>query len=368
MKVRTCIEVTASGVCINITGRNFPYVQLFNIIEYLYTSSMKSKAGLFLLSAISFAASFGIAGFGYMYFVDHRNVLGVHSQYVTPIEKSTVIFPSATLTRYYEPIPGTTMVQTRDWLGYEATQNINDDGINSYINYPIEKADNLFRIITLGDSFTFGAMINTEDNYSSKLSQLLNGGICGEKTHFEVLNLGVMGYDIQYTVEHFARHGQKYHPDLVIWLINPWNLQQMREHLIPLEEQIEKDTSESARQKYIAEKKYYFAASQAMDRLISQYGMSAIVHQQEQFFKRFTALYDGAFLAVMFSDTDNDLKDMIRDYAHSRTNGYFFGDLPETMNQEKYSLLDTHPNSEGHMLIAENIYKFLISQKIVSCQ
>ena len=34
-----------------------------------------------------------------------------------------------------------------------------------------------------------------------------------------MLNLGLYGYDIEYAVERFRVRGQKYDPDLIIWLI-----------------------------------------------------------------------------------------------------------------------------------------------------
>ena len=58
----------------------------------------------------------------------------------------------------------------------------------------IKKNKDTFRIITLGDSFTFGMYINTKDNWTELLEDKLNSDMgCKNISMFEVINLGVGG-------------------------------------------------------------------------------------------------------------------------------------------------------------------------------
>src|SRR3989344_7968954 len=112
-------------------------------------------------------------------------------------------------------------------------------------NKKFEKDLKNFRIITLGDSFTFGQYINTNQNYSEILEDNLNNNLhCREIKHFDVINLGVPGYDLEYEVERFNLKGLNYNPDLVIWLINDWNISIINELMKPINEELLKDSKE----------------------------------------------------------------------------------------------------------------------------
>lgn len=53
----------------------------------------------------------------------------------------------------------------------------------------------LFRIVALGDSFTFGFGVAEEESYPVVLERILNGSPSGRRRRYEVLNLGVVGYN-----------------------------------------------------------------------------------------------------------------------------------------------------------------------------
>ena len=72
----------------------------------------------------------------------------------------------------------------------------------------------VFRIVVLGDSFTFGFRVAGEETYPSVLEQRLNQG--GREDRFDVLNMGVSGYstrDEALVLEHKALSWQ---PDLIV--------------------------------------------------------------------------------------------------------------------------------------------------------
>lgn len=89
----------------------------------------------------------------------------------------------------------------------------NNFGMRDTEPVPIED-DSVFRIVVLGDSFTFGFRVAGEETYPSVLEERLNQGAAEKR--FDVLNLGVSGYNTQdeaLVLEHKALAWQ---PDLVI--------------------------------------------------------------------------------------------------------------------------------------------------------
>ncbi len=93
---------------------------------------------------------------------------------------------------------------------------INQAGFRDH-DYTVKKPDDIFRIVLLGDSLTFGLGINLEDSVAKVLERLLNQH--GRK--YEVLNGGLpdsSGY-LQYLF--FKRTLAKYHPDIVLWFYSP---------------------------------------------------------------------------------------------------------------------------------------------------
>lgn len=94
--------------------------------------------------------------------------------------------------------------------------------------------------------------VNTNENFSEKIEHHLNSKYkCGVINNFEVINLGVGGYDAEYVIERFIRRGIKYNPDLVIWLLNNWNLEKINE----FEEKIRKELISKGEQDYNPKKR-----------------------------------------------------------------------------------------------------------------
>jgi len=97
--------------------------------------------------------------------------------------------------------------------------NTNLDGLHESRNYSIKKKSGLKRILIIGDSVAQGYRVNIHDNYSEKLEVLLNQRSSNQK--YEVINLGVIGYDTQQIFERLKEKGLKYNPDIVIY--NFWH-------------------------------------------------------------------------------------------------------------------------------------------------
>jgi len=94
-----------------------------------------------------------------------------------------------------------------------AYTKINSQGFRDY-EYSKEKETNVFRIIIIGDSFTFGYGVKLEDSYPKILEEILNHK---SDKKFEVLNFGGLGWNTIQEAEIFRTKVLEYNPDLVIF-------------------------------------------------------------------------------------------------------------------------------------------------------
>jgi len=76
------------------------------------------------------------------------------------------------------------------------------------------KRPSAFRIICLGDSWTFGTNVGQEETYPQQLQKLLKQEF--PEADFEVLNLGVLGYSSYQGLELIKHHGMNLAPDLLV--------------------------------------------------------------------------------------------------------------------------------------------------------
>ena len=98
-------------------------------------------------------------------------------------------------------------------LGWDTPNHIR--GVRQY---PLEKQYGAFRVVVVGDSFTWGAEVGDDDTYPQRLERLLASG--------EVLNLGVRAYGIDQMVLKYFKYGRAYRPDLLVVAI--WTLDYQR--------------------------------------------------------------------------------------------------------------------------------------------
>jgi hypothetical protein len=141
-------------------------------------------------------------------------------------QNKLVFRPIDNLKYFYEPTAHTKVKIDLHFLGDDYNRSItyiyNSDTLHQNKDTSVQKNAKTFRILTLGDSFTFGSNLNTDHTYPSQLQQLLNTRLqCQKYTTFEVLNLAVPGYDTQYNVQRFKLRGEKYNADVVLWFFIP---------------------------------------------------------------------------------------------------------------------------------------------------
>ena len=98
--------------------------------------------------------------------------------------------------------------------GNSITFQINDDGFRGPA-VAKEKPADTFRILGVGDSFTFGVGVRDRDTYLRQLEADLNRDK-REDTTYQVLNLGVQGYNTHDEVLTLEHRWLEYDPDLVL--------------------------------------------------------------------------------------------------------------------------------------------------------
>jgi lysophospholipase L1-like esterase len=83
--------------------------------------------------------------------------------------------------------------------------------------YTVDKPADVFRILVLGDSIAYGFGVTQPDPLSEQLEDLLKLRQVPGIARFEVLNLGVVGYNIAQVAEMLRVRGARYRPDLILY-------------------------------------------------------------------------------------------------------------------------------------------------------
>jgi GDSL-like Lipase/Acylhydrolase family len=124
------------------------------------------------------------------------------------IDNAVLYRPSPT--RLYELRPGVDALVGRQAIHI----HINAAGQRDDRDLPTEKPQGVFRVVVLGDSFTFGGKVPLEQSFSKSLERAL--GAFDRSGRYEVVNLAVPGYNTEQEMLALKEAGLPYHPDLVI--------------------------------------------------------------------------------------------------------------------------------------------------------
>ena len=92
---------------------------------------------------------------------------------------------------------------------------INSRGLRDN-EYPEAKPADVYRIVLLGDSTTFGWGVPLEQTVAKILERELNRTSLPPYRRFEVLNAGVGNYNTVQEVAHYQTYDRLFHPDLVV--------------------------------------------------------------------------------------------------------------------------------------------------------
>lgn len=280
---------------------------------------------------------------------------------LNPINKKFIeIKEGKTLEFFYEPRPNTTETVKRNWLSYSPTYHINSDSLNERYEYEEKKGEGVFRIVALGDSFTFGAYVDTKANWTELLEDYLNKKhMCSAVTKYEVINLGMDGYDTAYEVERYVRRGKKYTPDLIVMLVTDFG--RVTEHRLSRKRTMPTMT---ARQKEEYWKKGNFYPE--MNIYDGELTHEDRVAYQEISFKRLMSQYTHPLLIVDFSLNDSYKDDIVKLVGQYKS--VKLTNMKLKRNDKRYILPDWHPNMEGHKKIMEEIAGNIMDNTLLPCK
>lgn len=124
------------------------------------------------------------------------------------VDNAILYRPNAT--RLYDLRPGVDAVVGRNRVHI----HINAAGLRDDRELPTAKPEGVYRIVVLGDSFTFGGKVAVEDTFPRSLERSLQS--LDPSRRYEALNLAVPGYNTQQEMWSLKESGLAYHPDLVI--------------------------------------------------------------------------------------------------------------------------------------------------------
>lgn len=274
---------------------------------------------------------------------------------------------------YYEPQPNAEVVVELHQFGkdyqYSIKENFNNDTLHQTSDVALSKEKDTFRIIALGDSFTFGSNLNTKETYPSQLEKILNTTIrCKNIQKFEVLNLGVAGYDIQYIVERFKQRGKKYNPDLVLWFIIEDDLRRVNELMMSKILYYGREMRETGELKRLEKVGIYNADyKKARAEVIRELGEEKILTLQKKYLQEFNKLYQKDLVIFTFSRMQDTYKNFLKKYTDKRPDTFLYTDLIN-INKHEGVLPDYHPNKKGAKMIAEDITKFILKNNLIRCK
>lgn len=294
-------------------------------------------------------------------------------QYINLIPRSKTYFTkSENLKYFYEPKPNSIEKSQEQvlfkWVP-EATYTINPDGLNEHLNYSVNKPKDIYRIITLGDSFTFGIYMDTTDNWTELLENLLNKELdCGNYDKFEIINLGVRGYDIEYAVERFKIRGRKYNPDMLLWFLKNDDFSVIQDRIKPI---IDKHTREMGLDRkspeyFLKEGTPYPSWQKAFNEFNKIYEEQYILQYQKMALQKLSKYYDNKLIIFTFPSKEEKYKSIMREYANSSKNIYFTDKITNVYDLGEV-FPDRHPTLKGHEIIAQDLFKYLNNERLISC-
>jgi lysophospholipase L1-like esterase len=290
-----------------------------------------------------------------------------HSTNITVIKKETIKENPKQELKYYWTL------QTGEWtenpkhiVPYTITYKINDDGLRENKNYQVQKPKKTFRIVTLGDSFTYGLHVNLEDIWPKVLEKkFLTQNYDCDIENIEVINLGVSGFDVQYIAQRYKDLGKKYDPNLVLWFESGTGFDRNVELTTALTNKCIKERTE---EEIIKDKKEYDEYSnclvKAYNKVNEDYSLNQLFNFAKEGYsnyfsentKKNTIIFYTTFTEQRFSSQILDLKNT---YPNTPM-------LPLVEELDKSKLLpDDHPTIQGHKIIAESIFDYLNTKDIL---
>jgi lysophospholipase L1-like esterase len=323
-------------------------------------SNIFGKKTFYAILFFEIACVLIVGAYLYTVFVLKKNIFGTKIVN-SPISKDNInSTSSAELKYYYEYKPNTYENYKPDWAQKKVVFTINADTFNERFDYPIDKPPNTYRIIALGDSYTFGLGVDTKDNWPEQLEDQLNKNInCNQNKKFEVINLAMSGYGVEYISHRYLTRGIKYKPDLIIWFEPGYGFDRINEIFTPYSKELESTTPNKEIGDAIANGNYQPISSLAYKKMYENFTYAQLSNMCKVSWQKFFYLRGNTPVIIA---TPNSVSNKNLDQLRLWIEGHKNITLDITglqLDFKKLQLPDGHPNVEGHRLIANNLFQYL---------
>ncbi len=289
---------------------------------------------------------------------------------ITPLRRSDLLHPaSSSVPHYFEANPNQIFHTAPPFANPVTTEYLmNSDGLNESHNYATTTAPRTFRIVTLGDSWTFGKFVKTEDNFSERLEVALHAKLaCPTYDSFEVINLGVPGLDMAYAVERFRIRGQKYHPALLIWLMLQGDYDEINEEIFPVVE-AKFPPGTPINSDRIGNGSVSDAISKAIKDSHNRRTPEEYQAMQERTLRSIQNLEDREILLLTANGDAGlkpDFKQILEKFDEDAQNVQWH-ESPVQF-REANTFPDGHPNALGHEELAQDLFEYVRTRYLPEC-
>ena len=237
--------------------------------------------------------------------------------------------------------------------------------------YSLAKADDVFRVAVIGDSFVLADGITIEETFHSLLEERLNKE--GGDITYQFINFGLSAYNLRQYLEVMKHKAQAYDPDLILVGFCPRNDQYIPEeqtyrdvprtypflHLYSIQALIDI----SKRGTYYDDDIYYMekelARNEPFSGKQSRY-MTQVFSEMNDFSEQndipIIVVYIDIFYNEKFADRLEEIV-LKNDIYFVNASTPFKG-----QGYDEYIIypIDSHPNGKAHQLMADVIYDYLV--------
>ncbi len=236
-----------------------------------------------------------------------------------------------------------------------------------------EKRDNVFRIMVVGDSYTYGMGVSGQETYPMLLESRLQ-----KDFQVEVINAGIMGSESKEIADVIRKFLPQYKPDLIVYGANPNDFQDSRKNRLYRKKAYSIPIPLGIKELFINKTRIGALVARAYDRALMRAGLrldfyGSILAGFEGFQERFakdvmdmnrTATRAGLppVVAMVLNHVpgSDDRDKMVAHTAEDLMKKAGMEVIPSAAYFERYygrrfvvSAWDHHPNARGHRIFAE---------------
>ena len=260
------------------------------------------------------------------------------------------------------------------------TYRINEHGFRGP-GFQAQKPEGAFRVMLLGDSFTFGEGVRWEDTFGERLQHQLRSSL----PQVEVLNLGVSKWNTQDEVNYLNRAGHRFDPDLVLVIFVLNDAHHAGGLDLWKDFRARYEASGLLKSSYLASYVYSAVAREIYGRRYVEGLLRSALDEQTLWrialgmlsrmngiAQKLDARFGVVIFPFMYQLDDRypfePLHEMVR--VHCEEQGIPVLDLLTAFRGQDYLDLwvhpsDQHPNEKGHAIAAEAMTEFLIAEGLI---